>query len=113
MYYYSLNRLPDEVGYAYWTSQIKNKKITPSEFVRNLVNEKEFINRYSTTEGMIDALYSVIVNRKSDSEGLRFWTKKYDELIKNGYGTSTSMVIIVDAMVNENEFKERVAQLGL
>lgn len=113
VYRYSLDRVADERGFAYWEDQLKNKKTSPDEFVKNLLNEREFINKHTTTTAKIEGLYQVIVNRKSDSQGLSFWTKKYDDLVKKGYSESMALNVIVDEMVNEQEFKNRVRDLGL
>ena len=77
------------------------------------MNEREFINKHTTTTAKIEGLYQVIVNRKSDSQGLSFWTKKYDDLVARGYSESMALRVIVDEMVNEQEFKNRVRDLGL
>ena len=113
VYRYSLDRVADERGFAYWEDQLKNKKTSPDEFVKNLLNEREFINKHTTTTAKIEGLYQVIVNRKSDSQGLSFWTKKYDDLVARGYSESMALRVIVDEMVNEQEFKNRVRDLGL
>ena len=113
VYRYSLDRVADERGFAYWEDQLKNKKTSPDEFVKNLLNEPEFINKHTTTTAKIEGLYQVIVNRKSDSQGLSFWTKKYDDLVAKGYSESMALRVIVDEMVNEQEFKNRVRDLGL
>lgn len=113
VYSNSLSRTPDERGFAYWEDQLKNKKTTPEEFVKNLLNEKEFIEKHKTTTEKIEALYKVIVNRSSDSQGLSYWTTKYDDLVKKGYSESMALKVTVDEMVNEQEFKNRVQNLGL
>lgn len=113
VYRYSLDRVADERGFAYWEDQLKNKKTSPADFVKNLLNEPEFINKHKTTTAKIEGLYQVIVNRKSDSQGLSFWTKKYDDLVARGYSESMALRVIVDEMVNEQEFKNRVRDLGL
>lgn len=113
VYRYALDRLADEEGFAYWVNGLEKKTITPDTLVKNLLNEKEFIEKHKTTEDKINGLYQVIVNRKSDSEGLKFWTSKYDGLIKTGYSDAMALRILVDQMVNEQEFKNRVKDLGL
>lgn len=113
VYKYSLDRVADERGFAYWEDQLKNKETSPEDFVKNLLNEKEFIDKHATTESKIEGLYQVIVNRSSDSQGLSYWTNKYNDLLKKGYSESMALVIIVDEMVNEQEFKNRVIDLGL
>ena len=113
VYRYSLDRVADERGFAYWEDQLSSKKTSPADFVKNLLNEPEFINKHKTTTAKIEGLYQVIVNRKSDSQGLSFWTKKYDDLVARGYSESMALRVIVDEMVNEQEFKNRVRDLGL
>ncbi len=113
VYRYALDRLADEEGFAYWVTGLEKKTITSDTLVKNLLNEKEFIEKHKTTEDKINGLYQVIVNRKSDAEGLKFWTNKYDGLIKTGYSDAMALRILVDQMVNEQEFKNRVKDLGL
>lgn len=113
VYTYSLDRVADEEGFAYWEKQLTNKTTTAESFVKNLLSEKEFINKYTTTEGRIEGLYQVIVNRKSDSEGLKFWVNRYNELVKQGFAQEIALSVVVDEMVNEQEFKNRVSDLGL
>ncbi len=113
VYSQSLNRLPDERGFAYWEDQIQGKKTAPEDFVRNLLSEKEFSENNKTTSQKIEALYQVIVNRTSDPTGLAFWTDKYNSFIAQGYTDSTALSLVADQMVSEQEFKTRVSNLGL
>ncbi len=113
VYKYSLNRQADERGFAYWEVQLSRKTTSPEKFVGNLLSEKEFINLNTTTTAKIEALYQVIVNRKSDATGLKYWTDKFDALQKNGYSDSSALGYIVNEMVNESEFQARVKALGL
>ncbi len=113
VYKYSLNRQADERGFAYWELQLSRKTTSPEKFVGNLLSEKEFINLNTTTTAKIEALYQVIVNRKSDATGLKYWTDKFDALQKNGYSDSSALGYIVNEMVNESEFQARVKALGL
>ncbi|EIA24873.1 hypothetical protein SFB2_054G0, partial [Candidatus Arthromitus sp. SFB-2] len=107
VYKYSLNRQADERGFAYWELQLSRKTTSPEKFVGNLLSEKEFINLNTTTTAKIEALYQVIVNRKSDATGLKYWTDKFDALQKNGYSDSSALGYIVNEMVNESEFQAR------
>ena len=113
VYKYSMNRIADEVGFAYWEKNLKNKNITAQKFVLNLLSEKEFIERHKTTEDKIEGLYKVMVNRNSDAEGLKFWVDRYSTLIKQGMNESTALLYVVDNMVNEPEFIERVNGLNI
>lgn len=113
VYIYSLGRQADERGFAYWENQLSTKVTTPENFVTNLLSEKEFLNLNSTTASRVEALYEVIVARKSDAAGLKFWTDKFDALKGNGYTDSLALSSIVNEMVNESEFQARVKSLGL
>ena len=113
VYIYSLGRQADERGFAYWENQLSTKSTTPENFVANLLSEREFLNLHTTTVSRVEALYEVIVARKSDAAGLKFWTDKFDALKGNGYTDSLALSSIVNEMVNESEFQARVKALGL
>ena len=113
VYKYSLERTADERGFSYWETNISNRTITPQKFVLNLLSEKEFINKYSTTNAKIEALYRVIVNRSSDTAGLSYWTDRYNTLLGQGMSESNALAFVADNMVNEAEFITRVNSLGI
>lgn len=113
VYKYSLSREADERGFAYWENQLKSSKTSADSFVRNLLNEREFLSKHISTSDKIKGLYQVIVNREADTNGLRFWSTKYDDFIKFGYSESVSLNLIASQMVNEAEFKNRVSSLGI
>lgn len=113
VYKYSLDRQADEKGFAYWEDQLKNKKIAADLFVSNLLNEREFLTKHTTTSDRIKGLYQVIVNRAADASGLSFWSTKYEDLVKLGYTDSVSLGLIASQMVNEAEFKNRISSLGI
>lgn len=104
-YFNALGRDPEEEGFYYWVDQIETGKITPENFVRNLLNEKEFLDKRHTPKDIIEGLYSVIVNRKAEKEGLEFWIGEYEKNILDGYDDEESIYILVNRMVNEEEFK--------
>lgn len=113
VYKQSLNRLPDEKGFAYWEQELKNKRIVPSEMVKNLLNEKEFLNQNTTVQSKIEGLYKVIVNRASDAQGLEFWKNKYETIISEGQNDLKALENISNQMVSEKEFKDRISSLGI
>lgn len=113
VYKQSLNRLPDEKGFAYWEQELKIKRIVPSDMVRNLLNEKEFLNKNTTVQLKIEGLYKVIVNRASDAQGLEFWKNKYEAMIAEGKNDSQALENVSRDMVNEKEFKDRISALEI
>lgn len=113
VYKYSLDRQADERGFAYWEQQLKSNRSGADKFVMNLLNEREFLAKYTNTSDRIKALYQVIVNRTADTEGLKFWTTKYETLLNSGNTESTALSEISSQMVGEQEFKNRVLGLGI
>lgn len=111
VYFNALNRNPDEVGFWYWVDKLSSKEISVDKFVKNLLNENEFIKLRPSTKSKIEGLYKVIVNRTSDKEGLEFWVSMYESLIKNGYSEEFAVKIVADRMINEDEFKNLVKNL--
>lgn len=111
VYFNALNRNPDEVGFWYWVDKLSSKEISVDKFVKNLLNENEFIRIRPTTKSKIEGLYKVIVNRTSDKEGLEFWVSMYESLLENGYSEEFAVKIVADRMINEDEFKNLVKNL--
>ena len=111
VYFNALNRNPDEVGFWYWVDKLSSKEISVDKFVKNLLNEDEFIKLRPSTKSKIEGLYKVIVNRTSDKEGLEFWVSMYESLLKNGYSEEFAVKIVADRMINEDEFKNLVKNL--
>lgn len=111
VYFNALNRNPDEVGFWYWVDKLSSKEISVDKFVKNLLNEDEFIKLRPSTKSKIEGLYKVIVNRTSDKEGLEFWVSMYESLLENGYSEEFAVKIVADRMINEDEFKNLVKNL--
>lgn len=113
VYFNALNRNPDEVGFWYWVDKLTSKEISVDKFIKNLLNEDEFIKMRPSTESKIEGLYRVIVNRTSDKEGLEFWINMYESLLRNGYSEEFAVKIVADRMINEDEFKNLVKSLKI
>lgn len=113
VYFNALNRNPDEVGFWYWVDKLSSKEIGVDKFIKNLLNEDEFIKMRPTTKGKIEGLYKVIVNRTSDKEGLEFWINMYETLLRNGYSEELAVKVVADRMINEDEFQNLVKSLKI
>lgn len=105
VYFNAFGRNPDEEGFYYWTSKLRTREIHPEVFVKNLLNELEFIKNRPTTESKIKGLYKVIVNRNSDKEGLEYWVNIYNEYIEKGYPGEFALNIVVNKMLGSKEFQ--------
>ena len=116
VYKRSFLRDPDEIGYKYWIDRLETKDISARNFLINLLfAEKEFSEMdYDVTE-FITVLYSIIVNREPDSDGLNFWIKFYnEEVLANSNGDQfAAKKYSVDRMINEKEFEEIILSMGL
>ena len=109
-------RDPDEVGYDYWINRLNTHDIGARDFLINLLfAEKEFSELEYTTEKLIEILYSIVVDRDPDAEGLNFWINFYNnEALNNANGdVFNAKKYIVDRMINEEEFMKMVVGMGL
>lgn len=109
-------RDPDEGGYHYWIGELKSHRISSRDFLLNLLfAEKEFSELKYSTDKFIEILYSIVVDRDPDHEGLMYWINLYNnEALVNASGdTFIAKRFIVDRMVNEAEFKNMVEGMGL
>lgn len=109
-------RDPDELGYDYWINRLDNQDIGARDFLINLLfAEKEFSELEYTTDKLIEILYSIIVDRDPDEEGLRFWIDFYNnESLVNANGdVFNAKKHVVDRMINEQEFMKMVVGMGL
>lgn len=111
VYFNAFNRNPDEIGFSYWVEKLSSKEIGADKFVKNLLNEDEFSKMRPTTKEKIEGLYSVIVNRKSDEEGLNFWVNTYESLVSRGYSGEFALKIVVDSMIETDEFKNIIEMI--
>lgn len=107
------NRPADEAGYHFHLDNLKNKRVSLREFLLNMLSEKEFIEKYKSTEQKVEALYSAIVARSSDEAGKKFWVEEYNKALKVYGSESTALRAIADRMVNENELKELADKMGV
>lgn len=112
VYFNAFNRNPDEIGFSYWVEKLSSKEISADKFVKNLLSEDEFGKTRPTIREKIEGLYSVIVNRKSDEEGLKFWVNIYESFISRGYSDEFALKIVVDKMVDADEFKNVVQMIS-
>ena len=108
-------RYPDETGYVYWIKRLKEHSISARDFLINLMfAENEFSDMKYNDEQFITVLYSIIVNREPDKEGLEFWINAYVEVLGHfNFDVYNAKKYIVDRMINEDEFKRLAVRLGL
>ena len=80
LYKSCLGRNPDSGGFKYWTSKLNKKEITAASAVEGFFFSKEMENKKLTNSQFVEKCYSVLLNRKSDTNGKKYWLNK----ISNG-----------------------------
>lgn len=106
-------RPADEAGYHFHLNQLKNREISLRKFLLNMLSEKEFIERYKTTESKVEALYNGIFFRTSDWEGKLFWIDEYKKAVQVYGSESKALYRTVDRIINEKELKELAEQMDV
>ena len=113
VYTVALGRPGDEAGYHFHLSNLRDRKTTLSNFLLNMLSEKEFAQMYKTPESKIEALYNAIVSRDSDASGKNFWINEYKKMLSVYGSEEATFKAIVERMVNEKEVKKLANKLGV
>ena len=66
-------RTPDGAGLGYWTGQLTANRLTPHQFIGQLLTAPEFAERISP----VARLYKAFFRRTPDSLGLTYWVGEY------------------------------------
>ncbi len=114
VYKIALGREPEVEGWNFWIDKLQKKEITATEFIaENLMTQKEFIERELDKKSFVTTMYSLIVNREPDSEGQKYWERKYDEYKPQTNSIAELRIKIAREMMDQPEFKELVTNLKL
>ncbi len=114
VYKIALGREPEVEGWNFWIDKLQKKEITATEFIaENLMTQKEFIERELDKAQFVTTMYSLIVNREPDSEGQKYWERKYDEYKPQTNSIAELRIKIAREMMDQPEFKELVTNLNL
>ncbi len=73
-----LNRQGDLEGLEYWSNLLENNK-SAAYIAKNFFESKEFQNLNISNEDFVTRLYKTFLNRKPDTEGLKYWSGMLDE----------------------------------
>lgn len=113
IYLVSLGRQPEVEGWKFWVQKLESKELTVTQFIYGLMKEDEFINRYLNKEDFIKMMYQIVVGRDPEEEGQKYWIGKYDEYRLQLESLADLRIKIASEMMNESEFKQYVASMGL
>ncbi|BAK81434.1 hypothetical protein RATSFB_0872 [Candidatus Arthromitus sp. SFB-rat-Yit] len=113
IYLASLGRQPEVEGWKFWVQRLESKELTVTQFIYGLMKQDEFINRYLNKEDFIKMMYQIVVGRDPEEEGQKYWIGKYDEYRVQLESLADLRIKIASEMMNESEFKQYVASMGL
>ncbi len=114
VYKIALGREPEVEGWNFWIDKLQKKEITATEFIaENLMTQKEFVERQLSKSDFVTTMYSLIVNREPDSDGQKYWERKYDEYKSQTSSIAELRIKIAREMMDQPEFKELVTNLKL
>ena len=96
LYKYCFNRNPDKGGFNDWTKKLRSKEKTAAEVVQGFFESKEMSNLKLKNEDYVERCYLVLMDRKSDAGGKKYWLDKLAQgLSKRG---------LLQGFVDSNEF---------
>jgi hypothetical protein len=76
-YSLALHRAPDQQGFTNWLNSLRAHRISPEDLYSTFLTSEEMyqIQGGGTDSGYVTALYSQLLNRTPDSEGMATWTR--------------------------------------
>lgn len=112
VYKKTFSRDPEEYGFNYWYNKLISHEYLVRNFLINILNEKEFIDKDLSDEEFITSMYSIIANREPDQTGYNYWLNMLIEYQKE-IDAKTSKSKIILSICNEAELEERATKLNL
>ncbi len=93
LYQICLNREPDSVGLAGWTSQLKKGNETGVSAAYGFIFSQEFLGKNLCNEDYVKQLYKAFLGREADAGGLAAWVSVLEsgrtrEHVFNGFALS-------------------------
>ena len=112
VYRKTFSREPEEHGFNYWYNKLISYEYSVRNFLTNILNEQEFINKNLSNEEFITAMYSIIANREPDQTGYNYWLNMLIES-QNKLNIKTVKSNIIMLICNESELEERSKNMNL
>ena len=95
LYKYCFNRDPDKGGFKYWTDGLRSKKMDAAFVVKEFFDSKEMKNMRLSAGATIERCYLVMMDRKSDAGGKKYWEGVYN---------SKGKLEVLKGFIASNEF---------
>ena len=100
-----LGREADESGFNYWVKGIEDRSVTGAAAVKGFFLSDEMNKKRISNDDYIKLLYLTVLNRKADSVGLKYWTKKLD--------VKMSKESVINGFLNSKEFNNLCDNYGV
>lgn len=98
LYKLALKRNPEKGGLNYWTKRIKNYEESAASAAMGFFYSNEFINSKVSDDDFITRCYGVMMDRKPDAGGKRYWLNK----LSNGM----SRKYVLKGFIESNEYTQ-------
>ncbi len=105
LYRLCLTREPDAGGKAYWVDLLRTRQRSAAQVVYGFFFSEEMKNLHLPDEEYVERCYSVMMDRKSDKSGKKYWL----EHLTNG----VTRLYVVRGFVESNEFTAICNQYGV
>lgn len=99
LYQAAFARIPDTAGFQFWANLADQQGLTAQQLATNFINSAEFTSKFGvnpTNAEYVTKLYTNVLGRAPDQEGLNFWIKQADA------GLSHEQLLVNFATSNEN-----------
>ena len=73
LYNFCLERDPEEGGLKFWALRLTNLESSGAEAARDFFNSEEYLQKNTTNEQYLTALYRTFMGREPDDSGFQFW----------------------------------------
>jgi len=104
-YIYALGREGEKSGIEYWVQKIAANLSTPEIAAKSFFLSPEYINKNTTDEEFIQAMYKTFMDRDAEPDGMNFW--------KNHLNSGTTRETVMSGFAQSAEFKGIMASYGL
>lgn len=105
LYDCTMERLPDEDGFNYWSDLLYSFEISGADAVKSFVCTPEFEAKNYDNDKFVTVLYKIFFDREPDQDGLAYWNSQL--------AAGSSRVQIIDGFVNSQEWADKSALYGI
>gem|GEM_PF-2881743 len=105
LYKLCFGRTPDRGGFNTWTTQLRTKTRTAESVVHAFFLSMEMENKNLPDEEWVERCYLVIMDRKADAGGKKYWLSKLEAGMSKSY--------VIKGLICSTEFKRICDDYGI